>query len=114
MRTTSEVMETYLEAVSVRDLDAIADTFCSDGFVIWGGDVWRGRNGVRDFYRMIQGETLPRGLEHEDVHSVIETDICHLVWRAKSALREISVGVDTFVVRDGGIHCLTVHMEGDF
>ncbi len=112
-RTTADVMADYVQAFGARDLDAIAECFHEDAFVICGDNVWRGRQEIREFYETNLAESWPTNLQYEGTHRVMERDIFHLVWRGKSPSHEIPVAVDTFVVQEGALHALTVYMGGD-
>lgn len=92
------------------DIDQVMGVFDDTSILICGGDVYRGVNQIREFFIYVMDEILPRDVEIEDIHEAIEDDVAFFVWSAKSNRCEITLGIDTMLVRDGIISRQTAYM----
>ncbi len=111
MKTTRQVIDQYMDGYETCDIDRVMGVFDETSFLICGADVYRGLKEIRDFFTYIMNEVLPAGVEIKDIHQVIEDDVAFFVWSAKSEKCEISLGVDTFFVRNGVISRQTAYLK---
>lgn len=110
MKTTRQVIDQYMEGWETCDVDKVMDVFAETSLLICGADVYRGLEEIRDYFSCAMQEILPLGVEINDIHQVIEDDVAFFVWSAKSPKCEISLGMDTFVVKKGAIYRQTAYL----
>ena len=110
MRTTEQVIDQYMQGWEACDIDQVMDVFDETSLLICGDEVYRGLKEIRDFFSYGMKQILPRGVEIEDLHQIIEDDVAYFVWRAKSKKCVINPGMDTFLVKNGVISRQTVYL----
>lgn len=110
MKTTQEVIDQYMAGYESCDIDKVMGVFDETSLLICNGDVYRGANEIREFFTYAMAEILPLGVQITDIHQVIEDDMGFFVWSAKSDKCEISLGMDTFLVRNGVIARQTAYL----
>ena len=110
MKTTTQVIDQYMEGWDTCDVDKVTGVFDETSVLICGADVYRGLKEIREFFSYGMQEILPRGVEINDIHQVIEDDVAFFVWSAISPKCEISLGMDTFLVKNGVIYRQTAYL----
>ena len=110
MKTTTQVIDQYMEGWETCDIDKVMGVFDETSVLICGPDVYRGLKEIREFFSYGMREILPLGVEINDIHQVIEDDVAFFVWSAKSEKCEISLGMDTFLVKNGVICRQTAYL----
>jgi ketosteroid isomerase-like protein len=110
MKTTKQVIDQYMDGYETCDIDQVMSVFDETSVLIYGADVYRGLKEIRDFFTYIMSEVLPPGVEINDIHQVIEDDVAFFVWSAKSGKCKISLGMDTFFIRNGVISRQTAYL----
>ncbi len=92
------------------DVNQVMGVFDETSLLICGSDVYRGSKEIREYFTYGMQEILPLGVEFNDIHQVIEDDVAFFVWSAKSPKCEISLGMDSFFVKNGVINRQTVYL----
>lgn len=110
MKSTTQVIDQYMEGWETCDVDKVMGVFDETSVLICGAEVYRGLTAIREFFSSGMQEILPLGVEINDIHQVIEDDVAFFVWSAKSPKCEISLGMDTFFVKNGVISRQTVYL----
>ncbi len=93
------------------NIDQVMGVFDETSILICGDDVYRGLKEIRDYFIYGMQEILPPGVEINDIHEVIDDGVAFCVWSAKSPKCVISLGMDTFFVKDEVIYRQTVYLE---
>jgi len=110
MKTTKQVIDQYMDGYETCDVDQVMSVFDETSILICGADVYRGVKEIKDFFIYIMNDVLPLGVKINDIHQVIEDDVAFFVWSAKSDKCEISLGMDTFFIKDGVIARQTAYL----
>ena len=103
MRSTQEVIDSYLEAFETGSPDKVLELFSDESIVICGDTVYKGLEQIRGFFEHAMRDVLPPDAQIDSIHDVIEDDIAYFVWSSKATKSEVEVGVDTILVKDGVI-----------
>jgi hypothetical protein len=67
-----------MDGYETCDINKVMGVFDETSFLICGADVYRGLEEIRDFFIYIMREVLPRGVEINDIHEVIEDNVAFL------------------------------------
>ena len=110
MRTTKQVIDQYMKGWESCDIDQVMDVFDESSLLICGDKVYRGLKEIEDFFIYGMEKILPLGVEIKDIHQVIEDDLAYFIWQAKSEKCVVSLGMDTFLVKNGVISRQTAYL----
>ncbi len=92
---TQAVVDHHLEALRAGDVDGVLGDYADDAVLITNlGGVVKGRDALRAAFGAAGG--LPG---FEPVASHVEGDLAYITWK----MTGITLGTDTFVLRDGKI-----------
>ena len=92
-----------------RGVDAILEDYHDEARVHGEDRLYRGKGEIREFFNGFLASLPPGAFERFALRSLrAEGDLAFLTW---SVGREIALGVDTFVVRDGRILSQTFAMH---
>ena len=101
---TRAIMDHQYEAFSAGNADEIVADFADDAVLIRADAVLTGRAAIRGAYQeMFAGPFKPGTYELTVDAEHVVGDIAYIVWRAHCATEELTIGTDTFVVRNGKI-----------
>src|SRR5579864_1565227 len=101
---TRSILDRQYEAFEAGNADDVIKDFAEDAVLIRADTVFEGRASIHAAYsEMFAGRFKPGAYEFTlDAEHVIG-DIAYIAWRASCATDEVTLGADTFVVRDGKI-----------
>ena len=108
MLTTEEVLNHHLSAIGDADLEEILTDYTEESALILGKDVIRGIDSIRPLFKRFVTEVVPPGSHFEISSKEIQGDVAYIVWNAESEKFKISLGTDTFIIREGKILIQTV------
>jgi ketosteroid isomerase-like protein len=99
-RTVLETLQHHLEALVAQDIDAIVSDYTDESVLITPDVTIRGTSELRDFFtdalKAMPGFVDAIALNRQE----IEGDVAYIVWTAPGFM---TLGTDTFLVRDGKI-----------
>ena len=107
---TERVLNQHLTAfLEGRGVDAILSDYHDDAVFLTPQAVYRGKPAIRDFFLDFMAN-LPAGARDDFELNRIEIDdeLGYIVWSVNGA---VSLGTDTFIVRDGKIAQQTFAMQ---
>ncbi len=99
---TETVVRRHLQAfVEQKGLDAILSDYADDACFITESSVYRGKQGIRQFFEGFMASLPPNAVDAFALHALrTESDVAYITW---SAGHDLPLGTDTFVVRGGRI-----------
>jgi ketosteroid isomerase-like protein len=102
--TPAEVFEHHGQAVDAGDVEEILRDYAEDSVLLTPEGVFRGPRAMRPVFERLVTELLPPGESRFEMEQMaIEGDLVYIVWNSSSPRAEVSLGTDTFVVREGKI-----------
>ncbi len=107
---TEIVVRRHLQAfLEQQGPAAISSDYADDAFFLSEGSTYRGREAIRGFFEGFIASLPPRAIAEFTLRSLrVDGDVAHITW---SAGRELPLGTDTFVVRNGRIVTQTFAMH---
>jgi hypothetical protein len=107
-RTTEEVFLDHLELAQRGDLDTdIARNFAPECVLLTTYGVFRGHAGVREAAALLDRQIGPTSYEYRT--KCWEEEIAFLEWAADSPRATVPDGADSYLIRGGRIHAMTIH-----
>jgi hypothetical protein len=104
-RTPEEIFAHHGQVLGAEDLDGIVSDYAEDAILISQNKVYRGHDGVREVFVQLTGD-VPQA--EWELATVFADDVLYLEWKARSEVRRIEDGIDTFVFADGLIRVQTI------
>ena len=102
--STQEVLDHHLQAVGAGDVTEILKDYTDQSVVIEPGGTHRGRSELRTFFTpLFEGLFKPGTYEFTMDRATVEGEVAYIVWHSENDGAKVSLGTDTFVVRDGKI-----------
>ena len=99
-QTVLETLQHHLKALVAQDIDGVLSDYTDESVLLTPEGAIRGMSALRDFFtdtlKAMPGLVDAIALSHQE----IEGDIAYIVWSAPGF---ITLGTDTFLVRDGKI-----------
>ncbi len=92
----------HLTAFGGGDVNEILADYTEESVLITPDGASRGLAAIRPFFEYCV-DVLPPGSDFQMIKQVIEGEVAYIVWKAESAKVSVSLGTDTFIVRDGKI-----------
>jgi ketosteroid isomerase-like protein len=107
---TETVVRRHLQAfLEQKGAAAIASDYADDACFLSEASAYRGREAIRGFFEAFIASLPPRAIADFALRSLrVDGDVAHITW---SAGRELPLGTDTFVVRNGRIATQTFAMH---
>jgi uncharacterized protein (TIGR02246 family) len=101
---TRAILDHQYEAFSAGRADDVITDFADDAVLIRADAVFEGRDAIHAAYsEMFAGRFKPGTYEFTLDSEQVVGDIAYIVWRANCAAEEVTLGTDTFVVRNNKI-----------
>jgi ketosteroid isomerase-like protein len=104
--TPQEVFGHHVQALSIRDFDAVAADYAEDALVLTPTGEYRGRTAIRDMIQEFMGALPDPTFEAKLTAFADQALLLH--WTADSRLHTVGDGVDTFIFGDGKIQVHTI------
>lgn len=107
-RTAKQVLEDHLALVEAGDLARdIDENFADHCVLLTSYGRFEGKTGVVEAARLLERQ-LPNGrFEYHQVSAA--GDVAFLEWSGQGDAGSVHDGADSFLVRDGRIHVMTIH-----
>ena len=101
---TKDVLDHHLAAFGAGDVDEILKDYTDDSVLMTPGGTIRGREALREAFVGIFAGLFAPGTYDFTMDAVhVEGEVAYTVWHAACASADVTLGTDTFVVRDGKI-----------
>jgi ketosteroid isomerase-like protein len=101
---TRAILNHQYEAFGAGDADEVVKDFADDAILITAEQVFRGTAAIRAAYReLFAGPFKPGTYDFTLDAEHVEGDVAYITWRLTGATANITLGSDTFVVRNGKI-----------
>jgi ketosteroid isomerase-like protein len=98
--TVLETLQHHLKALSAQDVDGVVSDYTDESVLITPDATIRGTSALRDFFTEIL-KSMPGLMDAITLsRQEIEGDVAYIVWTAPGF---VTLGTDTFFVRDGKI-----------
>lgn len=99
-----EVLGHHLQAFGAGDVNEMLKDYTDESVLIEPGGTHRGRSQLRSFFAShFEGLFKPGTYEFTMDRATVEGEVAYIVWHSQHEGRTVSLGTDTFVVRDGKI-----------
>ena len=112
-RTAEQVLSDHRAALAAGDVDRdVQCNYARDAVVISDAGVDRGRDAIRQSLQRIAaffGDARPVVNSQTVVPLDETTAIARVLFSIKTPAVEVMDGIDTYVIKDGQIHCQTAH-----
>jgi hypothetical protein len=107
-RTTADVFNDHLDRADRGDVQGdIEANFAPDCVLLTTYGRFDGHEGVRAAAELLDRQ-VPEA-KYEYTQRSTHADIAFLEWRAVGRESRVDDGADTFLIRDGRIHVMTIH-----
>ena len=111
---TKAVLDHQLAAFSAGSADEVLMDFADDAALITPDTIHTGREAIHTAYgAMFSGLFKPGTYDFTMDAMHVAGDVAYIAWRASCAAAEVTMGTDTFVVRDGRIIAQTFTAKMD-
>lgn len=111
---TQDVLDHHLQALAAGDVDEILKDYTQQSVMIEPNGTHRGLSELRAFFEpLLEGLFRPGSYDITMDRSTVEGDVAYIVWHSRNDNVDISLGTDTFVIRDGKIAVQTFAAKVD-
>ena len=100
---TQQVLDHHFKAFKENDLDAIMADYSEESILITPDDT---RRGLAEIRKGFEGAFVgfPKDSTTLTItKTVVTQDVAYILWTAKAPKFEVSLGTDSFIIRDGKI-----------
>ena len=94
----------HLTSFQNNDLEAIISDYTNESILITQTDTYKGIKAIEKFFAGLIQVFPKQNSSFELDKLVINGDLIYIVWHAKTLFLNISLGSDTFIVKDGKIY----------
>lgn len=102
--STEAVLNHHLEAFSAGDVDEAMKDYTEDSVLIMPDVTLKGLDGIRAaFSELFSGLFKPGTYEFTMGRAEVVGEVAYIVWNTVNQGADVTLGTDTFVVRDGKI-----------
>jgi ketosteroid isomerase-like protein len=101
---TRALLERHLSAFLENDLEAVLSDYTDESMLVTADATYTGRQAIRGFFAKLV-PLFPKKESRLDMdRMVIDGDMAFIVWHATTPAIKVTLGTDTFVLKDGKIH----------
>ena len=100
---TQEVLDHHLKAFIGNDLDATMADYSEESVLVTPDATYRGLTEIRKGFEGAFAAFPKDSTTLTVTKTVVTQDMAYIVWNAKTPKFELSLGTDTFIIRDGKI-----------
>jgi len=102
------VLNHHLQAFAAGDVDELLKDYTEQSVLIEPDGTHRGLSELRAFFApAFDGLFRPGSYDSTVDCSVVEGDVAFIVWHSENQGADVSLGTDTFLLRDGKIQVQT-------
>jgi predicted SnoaL-like aldol condensation-catalyzing enzyme len=101
---TRTLLQRHLSAFLDNDLETVLSDYTDESTLVTADATYTGRQAIRGFFaRLIP--LFPRQQSRLDLdRMVVDGELAFIVWHATTPAVKVTLGTDTFVLKDGKIH----------
>lgn len=100
---TQEILDRHFKAFQANDLDAVMADYSEESILITPDETRRGlaeiRKGFEGAFTAFPKDSTTLTI----TKTVVTQDLAYILWTAKTPKFEVSLGTDSFIIRDGKI-----------
>ena len=101
---TQEVLDHHLAAFGSGDVSQTLEDYTEQSILLEPNGTHRGLAELGAFFAgLFDGLFKPGSYDFEMDRSAVEGDVAYIVWHSTNEGANVSLGTDTFIVRDGKI-----------
>ncbi|AEW00310.1 hypothetical protein A4D02_23565 [Niastella koreensis] len=101
---SEKVLQRHLRSFDRNDLETLMMDYTDQSVLITHDATYAGINEIRAFFVGLMNH-FPKGHStFELVKRVIRDELIFIVWHGTTPSLEVSMGTDTFIIKDGKIH----------
>jgi uncharacterized protein (TIGR02246 family) len=110
--STEEVLKNHLRAFATGDADEVIKDFTEDSVFVLPDATLRGLDSIRTAYKKFFESLFKPGTYTITLdRSEVVGDVAYIVWHSVNQGADVTLGTDTFVIRDGKIAVQTVALK---
>jgi ketosteroid isomerase-like protein len=97
-----QVLDHHMKAFELGDVEEVLKDYTEDSILIEPNATHKGIDALRKFFAgLFSGIFEPGSYDFVMDRSSVEGDVIYIVWRTNGRAVDITLGTDTFLVRDG-------------
>jgi predicted SnoaL-like aldol condensation-catalyzing enzyme len=101
---TRALLERHLSAFLDNDLEAVLSDYTDESMLVTADASYTGRQAIRGFFAKLV-PLFPKEKSRLDLdRMVVDGEMAFIVWHATTPAVKVTLGTDTFVLKDGKIH----------
>ena len=101
---TRALLQRHLSAFLGNDLDAVLRDYTDESMLVTADATYTGRQVIRGFFAELV-PLFPKAKSRLDLdRMVVDGEMAFIVWHATTPAVTVTLGTDTFVLKDGKIH----------
>jgi predicted SnoaL-like aldol condensation-catalyzing enzyme len=101
---TQALVQRHVGAFLVNDLEAVLSDYTDESMLITADASYTGRQAIRGFFAKLV-PLFPKDKSRLELdRMVVDGDLAFIVWHASTPAVKVTLGTDTFVLKDGKIH----------
>ncbi|MEO6405114.1 MAG: nuclear transport factor 2 family protein [Ferruginibacter sp.] len=103
-KTTRNVLMNHLSSFQNNDLDAVMSDYTSESVLITQAATYTGTEEIKIFFADLVIH-FPKQKSNFELDIIeVKDELALIVWHAKTPSLEVSLGTDTFILKDGKIY----------
>ena len=99
-----EAIVRHLSSLQDNDLDALMSGYANDSVLITRFDTFSGHTEIKEFFTHLMKHFPKQKSRFELDRLVVNHNLVYIVWHANTPSLEVSLGSDTYILKDGKIH----------
>jgi predicted SnoaL-like aldol condensation-catalyzing enzyme len=101
---TRALLQRHLSAFLDNDLEAVLSDYTDESMLVTADATYTGRQAIRGFFAELV-PLFPKAKSRLDLdRMVVDGEMAFIVWHATTPAVKVTLGTDTFVLKDGKIH----------
>jgi predicted SnoaL-like aldol condensation-catalyzing enzyme len=102
--STRALVQRHLSAFLDNDLEAVLSDYTDESMLVTADATYSGRQAIRGFFAKLV-PLFPKEKSRLDLdRMVVDGEMAFIVWHATTPAVKVTLGTDTFVLKDGKIH----------
>jgi len=103
MRSTNDVLDHHLEAISRGDVGGVLSDYAPDAVLFRQNGAFKGIDAIRPLFDKFVAEFQKPGTTSNTKQRLVEGDYAYHLWSAETADNFYELATDTYVVKSGKI-----------
>jgi predicted SnoaL-like aldol condensation-catalyzing enzyme len=101
---TRDIVMHHLVSFQNNDLESVLADYSSESVVVTRDTTYSGPEEIRQFFATLMIHFPKQQSNFELDKMVVQDELVYIVWHANTPSLDVSLGTDTFIIRDGKIH----------